>query len=186
MENPRTLDTVKEVLDAIAREFSYSFGVKAPALGRTLGEIEASKKFIISDRCTEESILIASRLKKAEIETEIVQKLKKNALGIPFPHFSAGFAIGQENYEIGFNRGYLRVSHATYLGNKPGVTRLPFNLRENQSLADMVDRKVARLAGIRKAWNKVRPRAWPLPVNRRKDQKKLQFLNDALKRRIVK
>ncbi|MFA6269552.1 MAG: hypothetical protein WCW13_06770 [archaeon] len=171
-------EKARQVLENIAEEFTCSGEIKAPFMGRTIEEIEKSKKFATNYICSEEAVLVAHRLKQAGFNPEIVYHRRRYITN----HFFVLVPIEGTFYEIHLAKGtefLLARKFKTTL--KTSFVRIPFNLKPNQSLSDAMTGKMKILL-LGKYIYPLHPRKWALGINKRRDVAKATRLNENLKK----
>jgi hypothetical protein len=168
----------QEVLNRISKEFICSASIKAPFLGRTIQQIEDSKAFAVNYLCPEQAILTAHRLKQAGFNPDLVVEQRNAAFTT---HFFVCLQLNGDYYEAHLGkdnklhnaRDFRSTLRTTY-------TKVPFNLHTNQSIKSAMKGRL-RLVLLGKAVQPFVMRRWPLPINRRKDEKKAVVFTQILK-----
>jgi hypothetical protein len=183
MNLPEGLIKAEAVLESISKEFTFDPNLQTPILGRKLGEILESKRFPIRDRCLEESLVIAHKLKEAGYPTDLVLLIKRRGIMTKL-HFVVEFGAAGHMYKIDVDkRLQILPAHKGHQKHSFEQRRARFNLTLNDSLAKFVSEHRGLLM-MKRITTPLIPRNWPLPVNRRKDVQKAAKLNEALKKRV--
>ena len=171
-----SVEKAEQILRGIAQEFSYSGEIRAPFLGRTIAEIERTKKFCVNYVCPEESVLAAYRLKQAGFMPEIVLE-QKIRFGIK-SHVFVVVPIQGILFRIHFGKDFglhpLRALKSTF---RRRYTRIPFALNPNQSFLAAV-KKEAPILVLGRVLYPLSSKRWPLVVNRKKDAAKAAERNE--------
>lgn len=181
------LKKVEEMLNGIAEEFAFDPKLRTPVLGRSLGEIEATKTFPVIHRCAETAMVVAHGLQKLGFEPEIVLRTKVTPLGNYRYHFFVGFHLDGKNYQIDTLEG-LPLKRAARTESEKGFKfrRFPFRDEKKDSLKEVIRGPAKAAIALRSLYQPLRPRLWPLEINKRKNEKRAFQFNKEMKARTRK
>lgn len=149
---------VEKVLDSIARDFDYDPTIKSRLLGRTLAEIESSKKFPVLGRCAEEAMVVAHRLREAGFTPDIILKYRYSKIFVKGFHFAVGITLDGIPMEIPLRRGDLRLIPLPKEMGREVRMKFKFKLSPTESLEKLVTWKHRPFVSLKKAYDKLNPR----------------------------
>jgi len=174
------LQLTQDVMNEIARDFSFSGEIQPNSRGRRLNEIENSKELTVAYRCLETTLLLIKRMQAKGLSPTIIQWKQK-----PFWywHFDVGFYHEKQLYVANFeNNKILKINE--YQQQFPhyfSPKLIPAKAMDSQRLFELLDRQTKLRWEAKAALARFRPRLWRTRNNKKKNQEKALNLNDKVK-----
>ncbi len=178
-------DKINQIVEDITRTYSYDSKLKA---GRSIEQIQESKRFPVFHYCLDQAVVIAHKLKQAGFAPEIIMEYGLKPLIRIEGHFFVRVKTAQGERIIDLTRGKTIIQNEL-----PPLRKLikrkviPFNLNENQGYFDLgLTKPLKSLMAIKTAKMRANPKTWQVRLNKRKHENKEQRYTANLRQRLIK